>query len=145
MLLAQDSGLNPSEWKEELYHKLNPDMKRALINESNDQGLMYEGFVTRCTMTSNRLEQIAKEERSQQRVGGDDKKQSSSGGDSKPAGKQPRAAFDTERAKLYEAGLCFNCKQPGHQGRDCPLRKKKVPDLKELESTEDSEKVKEAA
>jgi len=38
---------------------------------------------------------------------------------SRAASYLPRPPFSPERAREYEAGLCFNCKKPGHLSRNC--------------------------
>lgn len=55
-LLALDSKKARSEWKEELYHKLNPEMKRAMIWEANDPTCEYNEFICACNLVANRLE-----------------------------------------------------------------------------------------
>jgi hypothetical protein len=62
LYLAQESNLAESEWKEELYYKLHPEIQRLLIKESNDSTLDFSGFVTAHTQTASRLEAINTEE-----------------------------------------------------------------------------------
>jgi hypothetical protein len=58
-----DARKSRSEWKEELYHKLNSKIKRVMIREANNSTCSYEEFVKEYTMVANRLEQIAREEK----------------------------------------------------------------------------------
>ncbi|EED12557.1 conserved hypothetical protein [Talaromyces stipitatus ATCC 10500] len=141
-LLAMDAKKSRIKWKEELYHRLNPEMKRAMIREANDSTVMYADFVKECTMVANRLEQIAREEKSAPKDSKDAKdnrdtksKTSDSG---KGVGKALRVNLsDKEFEELKEARLCFNCKQPGHLNRNCPLRKKNTTEIKWVEVLED--------
>jgi hypothetical protein len=55
-LLALDAKKARSEWKEELYHKLNPEMKRAMIREANNPDCQYNNFVRECNLVANCLE-----------------------------------------------------------------------------------------
>jgi hypothetical protein len=56
---AQESGLAESEWKEELYQRINAEMQLQVMREINDAGVDFQGFATQCTRTANRLEQIS--------------------------------------------------------------------------------------
>lgn len=148
-LLALDAKKARSEWKEELYHKLNPEMKRAMIREANDPTCEYNEFVRACNLVANRLEQIAKEEKSaaKDNKGGqaakDDKASKLPGGQGGQgsrggSARAPRVPLSQEELdKLKEDQLCFNCKQPGHINRNCPLRKKPTADVKNVEGVED--------
>ncbi|EED15090.1 hypothetical protein TSTA_045520 [Talaromyces stipitatus ATCC 10500] len=141
--LAMDAKKSRTEWKEELYHKLNSEIKRAMIREANDSTVSYSDFVKECTMVVNRLEQIAREEKSVSKDFKDAKDNKDSklkGTDSgKGAGKAPRVNLsDKEFEELKEARLCFNCKQPGHVNFNYPLRKKNATEIKEVEVAEDT-------
>jgi hypothetical protein len=144
-LLALDAKKARSEWKEELYHKLNPEMKRAMIREANDPDCQYNDFVRECNLVANRLEQIAKEEKSSAKdardtkANKDDKASKPQGGQGNRGGaaKAPRVLLSEEEfEKLKDERLCFNCKQPGHVNRNCPLRKKPATDIKNVEKAE---------
>lgn len=139
-LLAQESGLASSEWKEELYYKLSFEMQRAMIKESTDPTISYATFVQGCHTTANRLEQIAEgEKRAHGRRSGGNKNSGSNSGsspatvDMKPKPGATRSNLSAEeRRKLIDENKCFNCKLPGHRADKCPL-KEKTPDLKALE------------
>jgi hypothetical protein len=144
-LLAMDAKKARSEWKEELYHKLNSDMKRAMIKEANDPIISYAEFVSQCTMVANRLEQIAREEKSVAKDSKDSKDskdakpkgQGSGGSGRQGAARAPRVELtDQERKDCKENELCYDCKQPGHIARFCPLRKKAATEVKNVEATE---------
>jgi hypothetical protein len=62
-LLAIDARKSRLEWKKELYYKLNSEMKRVMIRETNNSICSYKEFIKECTMVVNRLEQIACEEK----------------------------------------------------------------------------------
>jgi hypothetical protein len=147
-LLAMDAKKARSEWKEELYHKLSGNMKRAMIKEANDPAISYAEFVSQCTMVANRLEQIAREEKSVAKEAKDSedlkdnkdaklKGQGGGRGGSQGATRAPRVELtDQERKDCEENELCFDCKQPGHIARFCPLRKKAATEVKNVEATE---------
>ena len=41
MNLAQEGGVHESEWKLELFHKLNNQLQRAVMREAIDEGVEY--------------------------------------------------------------------------------------------------------
>ncbi|EED14571.1 conserved hypothetical protein [Talaromyces stipitatus ATCC 10500] len=147
-LLALDAKKARSKWKEELYHKLNLEMKRAMIREAKDPACQYNDFVKECNLVANRLEQNAKEEKSSAKEAKDAKdgkaskddktnKSSTGQGGGKSAAKAPRVHLsEEEKERLKKEQLYFNCKQPGHINRNCPLRKKPIVDVKSVEESE---------
>ncbi|EED18927.1 retrotransposon polyprotein, putative [Talaromyces stipitatus ATCC 10500] len=152
-LLALDSGLSRSEWKEELYYKMNTEMKRAVMRESNDSTMSYEEFVKFCTMQANRLEQIAREEKTQRTadnrnnfnptasgIPSTDKKSTAAKASNSNDDKKKKSLpwQDPELKPLMEQGLCFNCKQPGHRRNSCPF--KKGTEIKEIETSTEQPK-----
>jgi hypothetical protein len=152
--LAQESGLSEPEWKEELYHRINVEMQRAVMRESTDEGYGFRDFSEVCTRMANRLEQISlKEQRGKnqtsQTTSAKTTNRETTHTAAKPssigrtqstniaAGVQGRLTTK-DRAHLLEAGKCFYCKQKGHIARECPI-KKDTADLKALEQPDQSD------
>ncbi|KAL3704448.1 hypothetical protein TMatcc_010139 [Talaromyces marneffei ATCC 18224] len=158
--LAQDSELEISSWKNELYRKLNFEMQHAVMKEADEEGMRWAAFVNACYKTANRLEQINLAKDRIQRRGGAARSNiannnsnpasrastpgtgQAKGGNNNDANKNRSGWIDNAaRAALMKEGKCFKCFQPGHIGRDCsntPASKpyqapNKAADLKELE------------
>ena len=142
---AQESELAESEWKEELYYKLHPDIQRLVIKESNDSLLDFAGFVTACTQYANRLEMIVlREQRSKNRPQSTITttrsrfREPPTVNDRIPITTtsyppRPRAGGLSDEAKiqLMKEGKCFYCKEAGHISLQCPVKKRSA-ELKAL-------------
>jgi hypothetical protein len=152
--LAQESGLSLPEWKEELYHRINVEMQRAVMKESNDEGCEFQEFAAICNQMANRLEQISiKEQRRKGQIGQATSTKTNTNDASQTAPKPTSTGraqntsavagthgrLTTEdRQELLKDGKCFYCKQKGHMARDCPIKKATV-DLKALEQSSQSD------
>ena len=143
--LAQESELAESEWKEELYYKLHPDIQRLVIKESNDSLLDFAGFVTACTQYANRLETIIlREQRSKNRPQSTITTTRSRFCEPSTVNDRihitttsypprPRAGGLSDEAKiqLMKEGKCVYCKEAGHLSLQCPVKKRSA-ELKAL-------------
>jgi hypothetical protein len=136
--LAQDSELDVTLWKNELYRKLNFEMQHAVMKEADDESMGWAAFVNTCYKTANRLEQINLAKDRIQRRGGASRSnnnnnsnsasrsftpgasQASKGSGNDASKNRPGWIDDAARAALMKEGKCFKCFQPGHIGRDCP-------------------------
>jgi hypothetical protein len=149
VLNAQESELPATQWKDELYERLSPEMQKQLVKESYDNTLSYQNFVRECHQTANRLEMIAENEKRAPKPRGN--KNGSGGGAAKDNKKdatgpeKPKDGQDKlklswkERQQLRAEGKCFNCKMLGHMSNECDLNNK-TPDLKALEPAKEEAK-----
>jgi hypothetical protein len=149
VLKAQESELPSSQWKDELYERLSPDMQRQLVQASYNDDLSYRDFVKECHQTANRLEIIVENEKRAPKnrgnkgsngngAGKDDKKNKS--GSDKPKNDKGVAKIPwAEKKQLIAEGKCFNCKMTGHMANECELNKKDTPDLKALEAAKETD------
>jgi hypothetical protein len=157
-LYAQNRELPMSQWKDELYEKLSPEMQKALVKESYDDTMDYQTFVRECHQTANRFEMIAEnEKRSRPRgnrtnhtgragagTGRDDKRDGADGDkpkDNAAKGKGRSRLPWAVRQQLIAEGKCFVCKKPGHLASECEAQEKEsTPDLKALEAAKQGSK-----
>ncbi|KAI7969144.1 hypothetical protein EIK77_006049 [Talaromyces pinophilus] len=58
VLKAQESELPSSQWKDELYERLSPNIQRQLVQASYNNDMSYRDFVKEYHQTANRLEII---------------------------------------------------------------------------------------
>ena len=149
VLKAQESELPSSQWKDELYKRLSPDMQRQLVQASYNDNMSYRDFVKECHQTANRLEIIVENEKRAPKnrgnkggngngAGKDDKKNKS--GSDKPRNDKGAAKIPwAEKKQLIAEGKCFNCKMTGHIANKYELNKKDTPDLKALEAAKETD------
>jgi hypothetical protein len=148
LYLAQEANLAESEWKEELYYKLHPEIQRLLIKESNDSTLDFTGFVTAYTQTASRLEAINFEEqrlRNFPRSTGFSPREPANQANietrtagaitaatSNPLTVSPNGLSNETRIQLMKQGKCFYCREAGHLSYQCPVKKHSIIELKAL-------------
>lgn len=157
VLTAQEAELPASQWKDELYERLSPEMQKQLVKASYDDDMTYRDFIRECHQTANRLEIIVENEKRAPKGRGN--KNGNSGGSVKDTTKDtstPNKPKDgkgkvkipwSEKKQLMAEGKCFKCKMTGHMEGQCPFNEQSTPDLKALEpatetkedSTSDSE------
>jgi hypothetical protein len=142
VLMAQESELPATQWKDELYERLSSEMQKQLVKASYDDAMGYQSFVRECHQTANRLEMIAENEKRAPKPRGN--RDSSGNGTGKENQKgmseklkdnktKPKIPW-AERMKLRAEGKCFICKMPGHMAGNCEFRDKEAkPELKALE------------
>lgn len=149
VLKAQESELPVSQWKDELYERLSPEMQRQLVKASYDDHLSYRDFVRECHQTANRLEIITENEKrapknrsNKNGIDKDNKKDRDGAGKDNRSNKgdkdKPKLSW-AEHQKLRAEAKCFICKMLGHMADACEFNKKSnAPDLKALEPTAES-------
>lgn len=144
LYLAGEANIPEAEFKEELYDRLTYKLKEMMVFYRQDKST-FDEFSTHCSYAANSLQSIA-ESRSQNKSSEkpitttpraekrqEENTRTSVTVDTAPSQRRSYPThFTAEQHELMKTGSCFNCKAPGHLGRNCPL-KKRAATLKEIE------------
>jgi hypothetical protein len=141
-VLAQEAGVDPDDYKDDLYESMTNRMKLAVLNYYNDAGMSFDAFVENCHRTADALASIdmtkehdklqsstapanrgqsnGKASRSANTVSATAVATTALAEKSPPGGWAPITAEERQRCRLE--GLCFYCRQKGHITSNCPKR-----------------------
>ena len=137
--LAGEKRLSRASWKEEFYDKLLNRVKLGVRQAYYNDSVDFQGLVEDCQQfvqtvikmgptqdktpnkpsTADNTQKTGRTRQNNRDGGAPNRSQKPA---TAAAGKTyPRPTNQAELKKLYDAGLCFNCHQPGHRTTRCPL------------------------
>lgn len=160
------AGIPYSQWKVEVYDRVDPDLGYTLQEDSLDPNISFETFSRKLKNAADAQQKSIlrkrqrRETRQETKRASSPKNQPRPSRDSKPSYKGPphkkdkkaavtsnevgRALTKAEKRVHWDNETCFNCGQTGHKSKDpqCPknVRAVKVDDEASDESDEDSGK-----
>ncbi|KAL4763343.1 uncharacterized protein BDW70DRAFT_11323 [Aspergillus foveolatus] len=141
-VLAQEAGVDPDDYKDDLYESMTSRMKLAVLNYYNDASMSFDAFVENCHRTADALASIdmtRKHDKLQSSTAPAARGQSNGKAPrpvnaipattavtTAPAEKAPPGGWvlitAEERQRCRLEGLCFYCRQKGHITPNCPKR-----------------------